>query len=81
MSVSRVGAREAVRRLTRGELAPIFWGVVILVGLAIPLGVALYAYFVGVPLGVTAVTGLLVLIGALYFKYVVLKAGVYSPLI
>ncbi len=79
MSVSRVGSREAVRRLTKGELAPIFWGVVILIGLALPLGVALYGYFVGVPMGVAGVTGLLALIGALYFKHVILRAGVYSP--
>ncbi len=79
MSVSRVGSREAVHRLTKGELAPIFWGVVILIGLALPLGVALYGYFVGVPIGVAGVTGLLALVGALYFKHVILRAGVYSP--
>ena len=79
MSVSRVGAREAVQKLTKGELAPIFWGVVVIVGLALPLGVALYGYFVGVPLGVSGVTGLLALVGALHFKYAVLRTGVYSP--
>jgi formate-dependent nitrite reductase membrane component NrfD len=79
MSISRVGAREAVWRLTKGELAPIFWGVVIIVGLVLPLGVGLYGYFVGVPMGVAGVTGVLALIGALYFKHTVLRAGVYSP--
>jgi len=79
MSVSRVGSREAVRRLTKGELAPLFWGVVVLIGLVLPLGVGLYSYFVGVPLGITGVIGLLALVGALYFKYVVLRAGIYSP--
>ena len=79
MSVSRIGSREAVRRLTKGELAPLFWGVVILIGLALPLGVGLYGYFIGIPLGVSGVTGLLALVGALYFKYVVLRAGIYSP--
>jgi formate-dependent nitrite reductase membrane component NrfD len=79
MSVSRVGAREAVRTLIRGELAPIFWGVVIIIGLVLPLAVGLYGFFVGVPMGVAGITGVLALIGALYFKYVVLKAGVYSP--
>ncbi len=79
MSVSRIGSREAVRRLVRGELAPIFWGVVIVIGLVLPLGVGFYGFFVGVPMGVSGVTGVLALIGALYFKYVVLRAGVYSP--
>lgn len=79
MSVSRVGAREAVRMMTRGELAPLFWGVVVLVGLVIPLAAGLYAFFVGLPLGISAVTGILALVGALYFKHTVLRAGVYSP--
>tara|TARA_Y100000031_G_scaffold119508_1_gene133228 strand:+ start:396 stop:1301 length:906 start_codon:yes stop_codon:yes gene_type:complete len=79
MSVSRVGARESVRTIVKGELAPLFWGVVITVGLAVPLGVGLYGYFVGVPMGVVGVTGVLALVGALYFKHVVLRAGIYSP--
>jgi formate-dependent nitrite reductase membrane component NrfD len=79
MSVSRVGSRESVHLLVKGELAPIFWGVVVIIGLVLPLAVGLYGYFVGVPLGVMGITGVLVLIGALYFKHVVLKAGVYSP--
>jgi len=79
MSVGRLGARESVRRLVKGELAPLFWGVVITVGLLIPLGVGLYGYFVGVPIGVVGVTGVLALVGALYFKHVVLRVGVYSP--
>lgn len=79
MSVGRVGARESVRRLVKGELAPLFWGVVIMIGLVLPLGVGLYGLLVGVPIGVAGVTGVLALVGALYFKYVVLRAGVYSP--
>ena len=79
MSVSRVGAREAVRTLIKGELAPIFWGVVIIIGLVLPLAVGLYGLFVGVPMGVAGITGVLALVGALYFKYVVLRVGVYSP--
>jgi formate-dependent nitrite reductase membrane component NrfD len=81
MSGSRVGAREAVRMIAKGELAFIFWGVVIVIGLIIPLAVALYAYFVGVAIAVTGGVGLLALVGCLYFRHVVLRAGVYSPLI
>jgi formate-dependent nitrite reductase membrane component NrfD len=79
MSASRVGAREAVRMITRGELAPIFWGVVIVAGIIIPLAVGIYSSLVGLPIIVTGIAGLLGLVGALYFKYVVLMAGVYSP--
>ncbi len=80
MSASRLGAREAVRMITRGELSFIFWGVVIIVGLIIPLAVTLYAYFIGAPMVITGVTGLLALAGCLFFRYALLRAGVYSPL-
>jgi protein NrfD len=80
MSGSRVGAREAVRMMTRGELSFIFWGVVIMVGLVIPLAVTLYVYFIGAPIVITGVTGLLALIGCLFFRYALLRAGSFSPL-
>jgi formate-dependent nitrite reductase membrane component NrfD len=79
MSASRVGAREAVRMITKGELAPIFWGVVIVAGIIIPLATGIYGSLVGLPITVTGIAGLLGLVGALYFKYIVLRAGVYSP--
>ncbi len=78
MSNSSVASKEAVRRLVRGEFAFIFWGIVLVLGLLLPAGVALYGYFVDIPLGVSGVIGLLALVGALYFKYIVLKVGVYS---
>ncbi len=81
MSNSRVGAREAVRMITRGELSFIFWVMVITVGLIIPLAVNLYAYFVGAPMIIPGVAGLLALAGCLFFRYTLLKAGVFSPLI
>ncbi len=81
-SSSRVGAKEAVRMITKGELSFMFWGIVIVVGIIIPLSVLLYAYLGGgVPLAVTGIIGLLVLAGCLYFRHIVLRAGVYSPLI
>ncbi len=78
MSNSSVASKEAVRRLVRGEFAFIFWGIVIMLGLLLPAGIALYGHFVDIPLGVSGLIGLLALVGALYFKYIVLKVGVYS---
>lgn len=78
MSSSRLGAREAVRRLIKGELAFIFWGVVVVTGLVIPLVVGIYSFMVGVPLIITGLVGLLALIGAVYFKYVILRSGFYE---
>ena len=81
MSASRVGAREAVRMLTKGELAFMFWGVVIVVGIAIPLAVGIYGYVTGgLAIGVSGIMGILGLIGALYFKHSILRAGVYNTL-
>ncbi len=78
MSSSRLGAREAVRRLIKGDLAFIFWGLVVVTGLVIPLVVGIYSFMVGVPLVITGLVGLLALIGAVYFKYVVLRSGFYE---
>ncbi len=78
MSSSRLGAREAVRRLIKGELAFIFWGLVVVTGLVIPLVVGIYSFMVGVPLVITGLVGLLALVGAIYFKYVVLRSGFYE---
>jgi len=82
MSGSRVGAREAVRMITKGKLSFMFWGVVIVIGLVIPLASVLYAYFAGgISMAVTGIVGLLALLGCLYFRHVVLRAGVYDQLI
>ncbi len=82
MSSSRIGAQEAVRMITKGELSFVFWGVVIVVGIVIPLAEVSYAYFVGgVPMAVTGAVGLLALVGCLYFRHVVMRAGVYGQLI
>ena len=78
MSSSRLGAREAVRLLIKGRLAFVFWGLVVVTGLVIPLVVGIYSLVVGVPLAVTGIIALLALIGALYFKYCVLRVGVYE---
>jgi len=81
-SSSKIGAKEAVRMITKGGLSPMFWGIVIVIGLIIPLAILLYSYLSGgVPLAVTGVVGLLVLIGYLFFRHIVLRTGVYSPLI
>jgi len=81
MSTSRVGTKEAARMLTKGELAFMFWGVVVVVGIAIPLGVGIYGYVTGgLVIGVSGIIGLLGLIGCLYFKHCILRAGVYDTL-
>lgn len=81
MSSSRAGAKEAVRMVTKGQLAVTFWSVVVIIGLVIPLIVAIYAYFIGIPTAVAGIVGLLSVVGCLFFRNTLLRAGVFETLI
>jgi protein NrfD len=70
---SSLAHRESVRRLNGGLLGLLFQGGAILVGMIIPLFIVLW-----LP-SVLALAGLFILIGGLFFRYCVLKAGVYVP--
>jgi polysulfide reductase chain C len=79
---SSAAARNAVGRLVSGSVASIFWVGVILLGIIIPIGISVSTYFSG-----EAQAGLLILatvcevLGGLALRYVILKGGVYSPLV
>ena len=68
-----LAAREAVRRLSEGALGWTFQVGVVLVGMILPLAVVIW-----LP-SAAAFAGICILIGALLFRYCVLKAGVYVP--
>ena len=70
---SGLAAREAVRRLNEGPLGWTFRIGVVLVGMIVPLAVVLWLPSAAV------FAGICILIGALLFRYCVLKAGVYVP--
>jgi formate-dependent nitrite reductase membrane component NrfD len=83
MSGSAVAARESIRLLTRGKWAPFFIGGVICAGLIVPLvffmvagGSDLKAVF-----AITAVLALLRLFGDYLFRFLVIRAGMYDPLL
>lgn len=83
MSGSAVAARESIRLLTRGKWAPFFLGGVIGLGLIVPLivflvggGSDLKAVF-----AITAVLALLRLFGDYLFRFLVIRAGMYDPLL
>jgi formate-dependent nitrite reductase membrane component NrfD len=75
-------ARDAVIRVVGGSIAGIFWTGVVLLGIIIPIAISVVTYF-----SVDARTGLLLtaviceIMGGLSLRYVILKAGFYSPLI
>jgi formate-dependent nitrite reductase membrane component NrfD len=70
---SGLSGREAVGILYRGALRLTFGGGVILVGLVLPLVIGM-----GTP-ALAVVAGAFIVIGALLYRYCVLKAGVYVP--
>jgi len=73
LAMSRAGgsASESVHRLNRAPLGAAYWIGVILVGLIVPL--AMLAWLKSA----AALAGACIQIGALLFRYCVLKAGVY----
>jgi formate-dependent nitrite reductase membrane component NrfD len=74
--------KKSVLEHIRGQLAPFFWVGIVVLGIIVPLGIALVTYFVG-----NASTPLLLsgvaceIVGGLTLRYCVLKAGAYQPLV
>jgi len=79
---SSAAARDAIKRLVGGSLAPLFWVGVFLFGIVIPVGISISTLYAG-----EASSGLLItavvseIIGGLALRFAILKAGVYTPLL
>lgn len=84
MSGSATAARKSIQLLTRGKWAVLFLGGVIGVGLIVPL---LFAWPIFWQAGfqtvfaITAVLALLRLFGDYLFRFLVIRAGLYDPLL
>jgi formate-dependent nitrite reductase membrane component NrfD len=81
---SRAGgaARQSVSELIAGRVSLAFYGGTIIVGIAVPVGLALTREKLGLPaLAVVGAIGLGSLLGDFYVKYCIVKAGVYVPLV
>jgi formate-dependent nitrite reductase membrane component NrfD len=76
---SSVSAREAVRLLIQGKLAPLFFVSVVLLGLMAPIALDLLPRLGAASLTTMWLAALLCIQGALSFRWVVLRAGVYVP--
>jgi formate-dependent nitrite reductase membrane component NrfD len=84
MSSSAVAARRSIQLLTRGRWAVPFIGGVIGVGLIVPLLVAwpvLSQPTFGTMFAITAALALLRLFGDYLFRFLVIRAGLYDPLL
>jgi formate-dependent nitrite reductase membrane component NrfD len=79
---SSVSARDAIKRLVGGSLAPLFWIGVFLFGIAIPVIISVATYFSEDPAAAVLIIAVVSeIIGGLALRFAVLKAGVYTPLL
>jgi formate-dependent nitrite reductase membrane component NrfD len=75
--------KTSVQAIVAGKMAPFFWVGVVLLGTALPAGVAL-ATWLGdwsIPTAFLAVLIVFELLGDLALRYSILKAGLYAPLL
>jgi formate-dependent nitrite reductase membrane component NrfD len=82
----RASRRETVGRQSvlvqiSGESASIFWTGVVLLGIVIPLAIAITGLTVHVPPALLLIGVVCEIIGGLALRYCVLKAGAYKPLV
>ncbi|MBN1692517.1 MAG: polysulfide reductase NrfD [Dehalococcoidales bacterium] len=81
-SVKEGTSKQSVLEQLRGHSAPIFWIGIVLLGIIIPLGIALAGMILNDMSSIVLVTGVVCeIIGGLALRYVVLKAGAYKPLV
>jgi formate-dependent nitrite reductase membrane component NrfD len=79
---SSSAARDAVKRLIGGSLAPLFWVGVFLFGIIIPVVISLSTLGMNEPASGLLITAVISeIIGGLALRFAILKAGVYTPLL
>lgn len=75
-------AKDSVMRMVRGSVAPVFWVGVVLLGIIIPAAILSPASFAGEGSAAAFIAAAIcVIIGGVSLRYVILKAGMYSPLV
>jgi formate-dependent nitrite reductase membrane component NrfD len=80
---SSTAAKDAVARMVGGSIAAIFWTGVVLLGVIIPIAISIATYYVSgeAPSGLLIFAVITEILGGLSLRYVILKAGFYSPLV
>ena len=74
--------KKSVMEQMRGNLAPVFWIGIVLLGIVIPLIIAFTSLITGGVSSALLITGVVCeVIGGLALRYCVLKAGAYKPLV
>ena len=81
-SYGNTNAQDSVKRILTGEVSMIFWMVVVVIGMIVPLGlIASFAFSTTVSAAAYIIAGACIIVGGVGLRYVILKAGVYSPLV
>jgi formate-dependent nitrite reductase membrane component NrfD len=73
--------RQSVLEQISGENAPIFWTGVVVMGVVIPLAIAITGLLAHVPSALLLTGVACEIAGGLALRYIVLKAGAYNPLV
>ncbi|MGD0795680.1 MAG: DmsC/YnfH family molybdoenzyme membrane anchor subunit [Dehalococcoidales bacterium] len=77
-----ITGKKSVLEQIRGHLAPFFWIGIVILGIVVPLGVALISHLTANVSASLILTGVACeIIGGLTLRYCVLKAGAYKPLV
>jgi len=75
-------ARDSVMLLLKGSIAPVFWIGVVLIGIVVPIAIiAPYAFTEAAQTAAFIIGAVFAIIGGVALRYVILKAGVYAPLL
>jgi formate-dependent nitrite reductase membrane component NrfD len=80
-SIREEVGKQSVLEQIHGESAPIFWIGIVLLGIVIPLAIAVSGLTVEVPPALLIAGVVCEIIGGLALRYCVLKAGAYKPLV
>jgi protein NrfD len=74
-------ARDSVKRVLRGNIAPVFWLGTVLVGIIIPAAlIAPFSLSDETATALFAIASICNVVGGLLLRYVILKGGIYIPL-
>ena len=82
-SAPNSAGKTSVREIVVGKWAPLFWVLVVLLAMALPLGVALSSWIGGlvIPIVILYIAIIFELLGDLALRYTILRNGLHAPLL